>query len=584
MFLRREFLLDCRVYQFSSPNSNTNMKISPASDALDIDLATSTVTDTAWTSIQDTRSKTRRAYGRTACQRRDDRATSKKLGSIQRGKERNSKHDISFLEDEEFNIRPQAAFGSHSVLSRSISLSDTAEHPKPLTMLVRTRSLSISTLNGGQGKMHRRSLSVSEPPSIFSAYNQSMPCFSDWDLENSNPNVISQTSYDFGEAETPPPKQPLKMQKIELDPINEHLKARPRKIRNVSDLGTLSHSFSHIAQSGETWTKAAGGIPSSPRVSLLFDISDFDAAGLSPTKSISISVSSSRKRGVCDFDDDIDESHSPKGEGLRRSRSRILCSASSLTLQASNSFTFENEEDSNIREKEKEFDTTDDDETELGSDIPDDLSMDASYESELNSNVQATLRSDELPFMPPLGVQRTDSGNFDGAVLGGSERKIHTLTENGILRSMPSYHNLKFLIQNLYREKKGSAFSSFGRNKSWKVAPLGSWSPEQRVAFLQWCTKGLGFTVRSGGGSVAFLQISSTKGAELLDKLGGALKMHREIHGKANAITSISVFPISMEFSIQKTHPTPIVPVYDISGSKPPRYAIYGFSHDFLCS
>lgn len=562
----------------TSPNINTNMKMSPASDALDIDLATATVRDTAWTSIQDTRSKTRRAYGRTACQKRDDRATIKKRGNIQRGKERNTKHDISSLDDDEFNIGVKTAFGSHSALSRSTSLSGTVELPKPLTLLVRTRSLSTSTLNGRHGKMHYRSLSDLEPPSILSAYHQSMPCFSEWDLENTNPNVISQTSYDFGEAETPPPKQPLKMQRVELDPINEHLKARPRKIRNISDMGQLSHSFSHIAQSGETWTKVADDIPSSPRVSLHFDISDFDTAGLSPAKSISISVSSSRKRGVCDFDDGIDESLSSKGEGLRRSRSRIFCSGSSLKLQASNSFTFENDEDGNIREKEKEFDTTDDDETELGSDIPDDLSMDASYNNVLNPIVQTTVPSDELPFMPPLGVQRTDSGNFDGAGIVGSERKCHTLTENGILRSMPSYHNLKFLIQNLYREKKGSAFSSFGRNKSWKVAPLGSWSPEQRVAFLQWCTKGLGFTVRSGGGSVAFLQISSTKGAELLDKLGGALKLHRETLGKSNATTSISVFPISMEFSIQKTHPTPILPAYDISGSKPPRYVVHGIS------
>jgi hypothetical protein len=223
-----------------------------------------------------------------------------------------------------------------------------------------------------------------------------------------------------------------------------------------------------------------------------------------------------------------------------------------------------------MRENEKEFETSDDDDddddTELGSDIPDDLSMEGSLDGFLNKNIQVNEGSDESSFMPPLNVRRSASKKFEDCVFGVSGRKSVKLSESDILRTMPSYENLKFLIRRLRTEKKGSVISSFGKKNSWAIAPLGSWSPDLRVAFLQWGTKVLGFTVRSGGGSIAYLQISSTKGLELLDTLEAALKEHRETNGKAKAPESIAV-PISVEFSIQKSRqPTPL---FDFSVGKP---------------
>lgn len=547
------------------------MKMSPESAVPDIDFDAKS--ETAWSS----RNKPKRAYGKTADQWRETRMANKKRGNIQRHQDRDSKPTTAtmhLLEEEGSEIGDAlstcASYSSLSSFGRSDSLRSVPG--------AHVRSLSVSALARNKEVPHRRSYSVSDPQSTSSdSFSRSCSTFSDSELENRNPNVISQImSQEFGETGTPPSKPPLKIKKVELDSINEHLKARPRKIRNISDFGPLAGSFSHIAQSGETWTKAACDDPHSPRASLVFDgVADLDTAGLSPAKSLAVSVSSSRKRGVWEFDDDVEECRSSKGVvGVRRSRSRIFSPGSSLRLQASNPFLFESDDDGNLREilsshadpfvgedendinmreKEKEFDTTDDDETELGSDVHDDLSIDGSFDSVSNSSIQANEGIDELPFMPPLAVRRSAStGRFEDSLFGSSGPKGKNLTESHILDSMPSYDNLKFIIKALRTEKKGSAVSSFRKNKSWIVAPLGSWSPDQRVAFLQWSTKELGFTVRSGGGNIAFLQISSTKGLSLLDNLEAALKIYRETSGKTKVSSATSTFPRSKEFSIQK--------------------------------
>ena len=584
------------------------MTMSPEIAVPDIDF--DAASETAWSS----RNKPKRAYGKTADQWRDARLASKKRGNIQRYQDRDRKPNAAtthLLEEEgSENGDALSSYSSLSSFGRSDSLQSAAE--------AHHRLLSVSAVTRYKEGPLLRSYSVSDPQLTASdSLTRSCSTFSDSELENRNPNVISQImSQEFGETGTPPPKPPLKMKKVELDSINEHLKARPRKIRNISDFGPLTSSFSEIAQSGETWAKAACDDPPSPRASLVFDgVADLDTAGLSPAKSLAVSVCSSRKRGVWEFDDDVEECRSSKGEGgVRRSRSRIFSPGSSLRLQASNPFLFESDEDGNrvlssqadpfagedendinMREKEKEFDTTDDDDTEVGSDVHDDLSIDASFDSVLNSSIQANEGFDELPFMPSLTVRRSaSSGGFDDSLFGSSGPKCKNLTESHILQTMPSYENLKFMIKALRTEKKGSAVSSFRKNISWIVAPLGSWSPDQRVAFLQWSTKELGFTVRSGGGNIAFLQISSTKGLSLLDNLEAALKIYRErfmetkvssatstyplsmefsIHkeqqeqtGRTKVPDAVSIFPISMEFSIQKTQQP--AHLFDLSNSK----------------
>jgi len=544
------------------------MSVSPESARSDLNFDTSSDHETAWSSSLSRIKQSRRVYGKTGGRQRDAGLAKKKRRSIQRQQERESKPDPAHFEDDELNDGNALDQMASATSPSSFCQADSFRKQMDLTIRPKrgshTRSLSFPVMVGLPDMDHSRSRPPSDPSLTSSS------SLSECDLENFDPNIISQNSQDFREAETPPSKPPLKIKKLELDSINETLKTRPRKIRNISNSGPLSKSFSLLANSGETWTKASGDDLPSPRASLVFDVCDLDTAGLSPDKSITVSVTSSRKRCVWEFDDDIEETtQGLGGGGLRRSRSRVFSSCSSLKLQASHPFVFDNDEDANMRENEKEFETSDDDDdddTELGSDIPDDLSMEGSLDGFLNKNIQVNEGSDESSFMPPLNVRRSASKKFEDCVFGVSGRKSVKLSESDILRTMPSYENLKFLIRRLRTEKKGSVISSFGKKNSWAIAPLGSWSPDLRVAFLQWGTKVLGFTVRSGGGSIAYLQISSTKGLELLDTLEAALKEHRETNGKAKAPESIAV-PISVEFSIQKSRqPTPL---FDFSVGKP---------------
>ncbi|GKY96432.1 hypothetical protein MPSEU_000602700 [Mayamaea pseudoterrestris] len=108
-------------------------------------------------------------------------------------------------------------------------------------------------------------------------------------------------------------------------------------------------------------------------------------------------------------------------------------------------------------------------------------------------------------------------------------------TEQDVLESMSSYRHLRFLIKALRSEAKRVP-PTFGGRTSWTVAPSGMWNPARRVAFYEWATVKLGFTLRAIGNSASFLQISAPRGAAVLEKLTKALQVYKETElGKKRA-------------------------------------------------
>jgi hypothetical protein len=93
-----------------------------------------------------------------------------------------------------------------------------------------------------------------------------------------------------------------------------------------------------------------------------------------------------------------------------------------------------------------------------------------------------------------------------------------------IFETMSSYQDLKFLIKTLRKESE----TRFAMGNSLNVAPPAGWTSSRRGAFFQWSTRHLGFDVRATGGAFNYLQISRTRGAEVLSKLEEALISYKQ--------------------------------------------------------
>ena len=103
--------------------------------------------------------------------------------------------------------------------------------------------------------------------------------------------------------------------------------------------------------------------------------------------------------------------------------------------------------------------------------------------------------------------------------------------EEDPLKSVSSYEDLKFMIKTLRKWSKGKNLASFGVAMGCTIAIPSKWSPVRKGAFMSWAKSGLGFSLRSGGGSVAFLQTTSAKGMEVLKDLEAKLLRHKELTG-----------------------------------------------------
>jgi hypothetical protein len=102
----------------------------------------------------------------------------------------------------------------------------------------------------------------------------------------------------------------------------------------------------------------------------------------------------------------------------------------------------------------------------------------------------------------------------------GTKTPLPSKTKH-VVDTMASIDDLRFLVNELRKEAKSQ--KRFG-NCTWKVAPpVNSWTRQRRAAFMSWAKDQLGFSVRSAGMNISFVQISKDRGARILETLEAAL-------------------------------------------------------------
>ena len=216
------------------------------------------------------------------------------------------------------------------------------------------------------------------------------------------------------------------------------------------------------------------------------------------------SVASSRKRGVCgspilsDQDDWMTLSGSSVSDRRTRSRSRIFSPPPGESLPMPPSLARCNNDEFAQRARDAmDMDDDSDDES-----CPDPSSSpDSSFEM---MDVVPGKAEEEAPVDDKSKMKRV----FD---------------------TMSSYQDLEFLIKELRKESKQRP-KIFGSSDIWKVAPpVNKWTTQRRASFTAWAKDHLGFTVRSMGMGITYVQISKTRGTAVLETLEAALIEHKKM-------------------------------------------------------
>lgn len=350
----------------------------------------------------------------------------------------------------------------------------------------------------------------------------------EFEHENVNPNVFSREGVGLFAS---PGKLPRTNPRAPLSTMVEHLKPRPRKIRVITDVGGLQRTFSDLAKDPNATTGWDDATPTNV-ASLVFDLDGCDTS--SPHGSVA--TISSRKRGVCDSMgfDGCSSDVSSQGAGSRRSRtksrSRIYSPSFAPMLESVKSLN----DATKKLERRKQADIDSDDGVDNDSDdgmLSDDKSCESTGFEYDGFNSKAAPAANVS--RPPRTIRRSSSNNFEESVFGAA-RTLETkvLSNEGIVQSMPSVEDLKFLIKNLRKSKKGAA-TTFGKITTWTVSLPSQWPSERRAKVLHWSTQDLGFSMRTGGPSVVFLNIASSRAPELLSQLESAFSFHREANPKS---------------------------------------------------
>ena len=160
----------------------------------------------------------------------------------------------------------------------------------------------------------------------------------------------------------------------------------------------------------------------------------------------------------------------------------------------------------------------DDDDTRNGNDTDgsDDDSVDSDFDGDLSSKRSSHHRhSSSLSFNDSFQVVPTTR----------AIAPVANLASNDILESMTSAQDLHFLIKSLRRKMEHAMGQTI------QVAPVADWSQDRKAAFLSWTTKHMGFTLRTAGQNVQYVQISKTKGRTLLKLLEESWVSYKESGG-----------------------------------------------------
>jgi len=522
----------------------------------------SETTVTAWSASHTRPTKGRRAYGR-----RGSKNNMKIGDSKRRANQRRRQFQETTTEEEERAFIQQTSShnstewaSASSSSSFDLNRSETMPVPPPPGSVARSKSsASIPTPNRPPLLRHSRSMSVrsdsrrdsssaSTASSITSVDSRFGAC------ENTQPNIASLLGVPNNMSSLLSPQPPTKLKKIDMTPSDIETKGSARKKmrqrhyeNDLSDsspsfMSPNNNTFSRLAKSAElaaAWIKPPDLSPSL-KDTIGFDFGCLgDANATSPTYSVATTGSSSRKRGVCELPfDDAEESSFNGGqsfmstssyEGRSRSRSRIFSNASfskSITAEdapdPSELFARNATDDHSHDEK-----TDDDDASAVESEVSEDSSVENAMDIDHKEDAPDHHKN-SATLVPPKPVRRS-SNNFEETVFGSKDNPAinDPLAPSQIFETMSDYEDLKFLIKALRKEKHGSTIASFGTAKTWTIAPPSAWESRRRTAFLQWASRGLGFSLRAGGGAVAFLQTTVTKGGAVLESLEAALIAHK---------------------------------------------------------
>jgi hypothetical protein len=508
-----------------------------ASPSTEFDFDTSTSYSTAWDAAPSRRP--RKQYGKTNSQKKEAR---RRGASNNRNRKVFGRSESEPLESSSGEISiPEEGFvlTSNSSSSTSLSVNDfipDGEQPPP-PMPARghrlTRSKSVTGLSTGPrlGGNHQRQQSFSalmRSASMRSSSSSSSTLFSDFELEheNQNPNLITQENSHNRTLGTPPP-QASKPRVLQLTTMEEHPKARPQKIRALSDFGDLRQSFSDLAKNADATTSWDDATPTNA-TSIAFDLADFESS--SPPGSIT--TVGSRKRGVCDSAGMDELSASSNGGGHRHTKSRSRIYSPNFAPMMGSVRSLNATKPTKKSQRPRQAAEIDSDDGAESCDSDDDMiscDPDKSFDSTgFDFDSIPSARGLANMSMPPRPVRRSASYDFESSVFGAARaHETKVLSNEGIVDSMPSAEDLKFLIKNLRKSQKGAS-TMFGKQSTWTVSLPSQWASERRAKVLQWASQDLGFSMRTGGPSVVFLNVSASRAPGLLSQLESAFGFHRE--------------------------------------------------------
>ena len=280
-----------------------------------------------------------------------------------------------------------------------------------------------------------------------------------------------------------------------------------------------------------------------------YDIED-QSSCMTPSRCSS--VGSSRKRGVCDSPlfpgDDCDGaslamSHrSTSSYKSRRARSRIFSPQSTSKMMDG---LVHNQDVVTYASIDQEMGTMrrDHDDSGDGSDSdPDESLTSGPLAMSFDTTDEAHEHEETIPnkdrkkkgfgFAIPTRLRRMSSceGTFEENIFVPVEKSpAEKFKEDmDIFATMSSYEDLKFLIKELRRWSVDKHIASFGMSKACIIVPPNGWKSERKADFMSWTTSHLGFSHRSGGGLVTYIQTSATKGRTIQKQLEKALLEYKK--------------------------------------------------------
>jgi hypothetical protein len=165
------------------------------------------------------------------------------------------------------------------------------------------------------------------------------------------------------------------------------------------------------------------------------------------------------------------------------------------------------------------------------------LAMSFDTTDEVHENEEAITNEDKKKegfnnFAIPSRLRRMSSceGTFEDNIFVPVEKSpAEKVKEDAdIFATMSSYEDLKFLIKALRRWSVDKQIASFGMSKACIIVPPNCWKSERKAGFMSWTTSHLGFSHRSGGGVVTYIQTSATKGRFIQKQLEKALLEHKK--------------------------------------------------------